>query len=285
MTGPLEHVLVAHAKDCFRSQEYLTSNWRSYGFLFEPSFDDACRESDQFIGILADSGARIEMLPEELCIGLDSIYVRDPLIACGPGFLSGSMGKELRRGEPASLASCLSSFGMQATSITDPSALIEGGDIVWLRPDVVAVGEGFRTNRSGIDALTAFCGDSVSDVIAVPAPYWNGADDVLHLMSMVSPLSTTHLLVHSRLMPVPFRQELLNLGFTLLEVPQEEYDILGCNVLALDESTCLVEMQNIKTIRMLSENGWRVLTYDGRNISQAGQGGPTCLTRPLKRSR
>jgi len=283
MTAPLRRVLVAHARDCFQSPPWLAAHWRSFGFRFEPDFDAACRESDQFIRILDDFGAQVEVLDPELCAGMDSLYVHDPVVACGTGFLLGRMGKPARRPETEAMMTKLDRLGMRPEAIENESALLEGGDVVWLRPELPAVGIGFRTNDAGADALEAFCGDSIEELVRVPLPWNEGPSDVLHLMSLVSPLSDDCLLVYSRLMPVFFRQRLEREGFRLLEVPPAEYDSLGGNVLALDNSTCLVEKGNTRTTEMLSSEGFDVLTYNGRNISLAGSGGPTCLTRPLVR--
>lgn len=283
MTAPLKRVLVAHAGDCFRTPAWLAANWQSYGFRFEPDYDAACAESDRFIGILREFGAQVDILEASLCTGIDSLYVHDPVVTCGPGFLLGRMGKAARRPETEAMETMLNQLSMGCQSIADDNALLEGGDVVWLRPELVAVGIGFRTNHAGADALAAFCGDTVDEVIRVPLPWDQGPSDVLHLMSLVSPLSKDCLLVHSRLMPVFFRQRLEWEGFRLLEVPIEEYDTLGSNVLALDQETCLIERSNTRTVGMLADEGFNVLTYEGRNISLAGSGGPTCLTRPLVR--
>jgi len=236
-----------------------------------------------FMGILQDFGAQVDVLPEEHCTGLDSLYVHDPVIAAGPGLLSAVMGKEARTPEAPAVSAHLRSLGLPVENITDPDALIEGGDVVWLRGDLPAVGIGFRTNAAGADFLEAFCGDSIRELVRVQLPWDNGPSDVLHVMSLVSPLSADTLLIHSRRMPVAFRQRLEAEGFRLIEVPEEEYATLGGNVLALDDRTCLIEMGNTQTIRLLTDLGFEVLTYNGRNISLAGSGGPTCLTRPLVR--
>ncbi|MDE2995511.1 MAG: arginine deiminase family protein [Bacteroidota bacterium] len=283
MTAPLQRVLVAHAGDCFRSPEWLAAHWREAQFLFEPDYDEACLESDRFIAILEDAGASVEIMDTDLCVGLDSLYVHDPVAACGPGLLLGRMGKETRKPEVEAMKTQLERLGLQPKAMQDESALLEGGDVVWLHPDLVAVGQGFRTNAAGLNELAAFCGDSVREVIPVSLPWWTGYGDVLHIMSLVSPLDEHHLLIHSRLMPVAFRQRLAEEGFTLLEVPASEYDSLGGNVLSLGNRTCLIEMHNVQTIRLLEDAGFRVLTYSGRHISLAGSGGPTCLTRPLLR--
>ena len=284
MTARLDRVLVAHARNCFQSQKHLSENWRPFGFAYEPDFDDACDESDGFIGVLERFGAKVEVLPKELCTGLDSLYVHDPVVTVDGGFVTVRMGKDLRKNEPQSIGKFLQDNDLKVTDFEAAGALLEGGDIVWLNPDLPAVGEGYRSNAEGIAELKRICGDSIQEVIPVSLPHWNGPADILHLMSMVSPLAHRKLLVYSRLLPVTFRNMLLDMEFELLEVPEDEYDSMGCNVLALDANTCLIEKGNVKTAALLSSSGFEVLTYSGKQISLAGGGGPTCLTRPLLRS-
>jgi N-dimethylarginine dimethylaminohydrolase len=102
-------------------------------------------------------------------------------------------------------------------------------------------------------------------------------------MSIISPLDADLALVHSPLMPVPFREWLLARGIELVEVAEAELDGLGCNVLALAPRRCLMAEGNPETRRRLEAAGCEVLTYDATEISLKGQGGPTCLTRPLVR--
>ncbi len=284
MTARLDRVLVAHARDCFRSQTHLSENWRPFGFAYEPDFDDACVESDEFMGVLKQFGVTVEVLPPELCTGLDSLYVHDPVVGVDGGFVTTRMGKDLREHEPRSIGKFLQDNDLNVSHFEAEGAILEGGDVVWLDPDLPAVGEGYRSNARGIAELKRICGDSIREVIPVSLPHWNGPTDILHLMSMLSPLARRKLLVYSRLLPVTFRNMLLDMEFELLEVPEDEYDSMGCNVLALDENTCLIEEGNVKTAALLSTSGFEVLTYHGKQISLAGGGGPTCLTRPLWRS-
>ena len=120
-------------------------------------------------------------------------------------------------------------------------------------------------------------------MVTVPLPHYRGPDDVFHLMSIISPLDADLALVHSPLMPVPFREWLLARGIGLVEVFEDELDTLGCNVLALGPRRCLMAEGNPETRRRLEAAGCEVLTYDATEISLKGQGGPTCLTRPLVR--
>jgi N-dimethylarginine dimethylaminohydrolase len=100
---------------------------------------------------------------------------------------------------------------------------------------------------------------------------------------MFSPLAGNTALVYSPLLPVPFRQVLLERGFVLVEVPDEEFESMGCNALALDPGRCLLLAGNPRTRRRIERAGIEVIEYSGNEISTRGSGGPTCLTRPVSR--
>jgi N-dimethylarginine dimethylaminohydrolase len=102
-------------------------------------------------------------------------------------------------------------------------------------------------------------------------------------MSIISPVDHDLAVVYSRLLPVPFRQWLLERGFGLIEVPDEEFETMGTNVLAIAPRRCIMLSGNPRTRAALERAGCEVLVYEGMEISVKGAGGPTCLTRPLMR--
>ena len=164
------------------------------------------------------------------------------------------------------------------------SGRLEGGDVCWLDDRTVAVGEGYRTNAEGIRQLRALLGDAVDEVIPIPLPHWTGPDDCLHLLSFISPVDHDLAVVYSRMMPVPFRQMLVARGIQLVEVPDEEYDSMACNVLAVAPRQCLMLSGNPVTQQRLEAAGATVMTFAGNDLCLKGGGGPTCLTRPIIRS-
>lgn len=119
--------------------------------------------------------------------------------------------------------------------------------------------------------------------ITVPLPHWTGPGDVLHLMSLISLVDTDLAVVYSRLMPVPFRNWVLERGYTLVEVPDEEFATQGSNVLALAPRVCVMVAGNPVTRARLEAAGATVLEFAGREIAEKGCGGPTCLTRAILR--
>jgi N-dimethylarginine dimethylaminohydrolase len=159
---------------------------------------------------------------------------------------------------------------------------LEGGDLIWLDERTLAVGRGYRTNAEGVRQLRTLVGQSVS-VIEVPLPHWHGQSDVMHLMSLISPIDRDLAVVYSRLLPVPFREWLLERGIHLVEVPDQEFETMGTNVLALAPRRCLMLAGSPLTRKALEQSGCEILEYEGSEISVKGAGGPTCLTRPLVR--
>ena len=282
--GRLTRVLLKHPREAFVSDETIAAQWRSLAFTAPPSLARAVDEYDAFVDILRTAGAEIDSLPASGTTNLDSIYVRDASIVCSRGAVLCRMGKRLRRGEPDAQKSTYRQLGIPIVGeIIEPGCL-EGGDVVWLDDRTIVVGHGYRTNAEGIRQLRAVLGESIDELIVVALPHWRGPGDVLHLMSLISPVDRDLAVVYSSLLPVPFREALLDRGYTLVEVPHDEFESMGTNVLALGPRECVMLAGNPKTRAALEQAGAHVVEYVGTEISVKGAGGPTCLTRPLARA-
>lgn len=281
--GRLMSVVVKHVRDAFVDDQTIASQWKRLNYTAPPDLARAIDEHERFIDILRSAGAAVQELPRDPKTTLDSIYVRDASIMSPNGPILCAMGKADRATEPAAQENAFDGFGVRvAGRITQPGTL-EGGDLIWLDERTLAVGRGYRTNADGIRQLRSIVGESV-DVIEVPLPHWRGQGDVMHLMSLISPIDRDLAVVYSRLLPVPFREWLLERGMQLVEVPDEEFETMGTNVLALGPRRCLMLAGNGRTRRAIDQAGGEVVEYDGNEISVKGAGGPTCLTRPLVRS-
>ncbi len=282
--GRLERVVVKRPREAFVSDEACAAQWKSLDFSAAPALARAAEEYEAFLRILQGAGAHVDFLPADDRTNLDSIYARDASIVCARGIILGRMGKRLRAGEPAAQKAAFRRLGVPiAGEITEPGCL-EGGDVVWLDDRTIAVGHGYRTNEEGILQLRSILADSIDAIIVVPLPHWRGPGDVLHLMSLISPVDSDLAVVYSPLLPVPFRQELIERGYALVEVPAAEFDTMGTNVLALGPRECVMLAGNPRTRGALERAGARVTEYAGDEISVKGAGGPTCLTRPLARA-
>ncbi len=275
MTGTLERVLVRPplAEDAAR--------WREYGWRAAPDHAAAAAEHEVFAGLLEDAGAEVVISRHDPG-NPDAIYVYDPVLVGREGVVLLRPGKEGRRTEPAALAAALEAAGVPVAGELDGSALAEGGDTLWLDETTLLVGIGYRTNEAAVAAFeTAFAG---VEVVAFDLPHWNGAGEVMHLMSFISPLDADLALVYPRLAPVRLMRLLAERGISVLEVPDEEFESQGSNVLALGPRRALALDGNPETRRRMEHAGVDVAVYRGDEISRKGDGGPTCLTRPLLRS-
>ena len=191
-------------------------------------------------------------------------------------------GKEGRLGEPAGIGASLEAAGVPIASRMAAPATVEGGDTVWLDHDTLLVGHGYRTGTAGIAALRSAFPDV--EVIALDLPHWVGASEVMHLMSLISPLDGDLAVVYPRIAPVRLMELLAERGIEIVEVPDEEFETMGSNVLALGPRRALALEGNDETRRRMEQAGVDVVTYRGDHISRLGDGGPTCLTRPLLRA-
>lgn len=279
----LRRVIVKHPDDAVRDAAAVAEEARALNYAGAPDLDRARTEYEAFLSLIAEVGADLLRLPRAGEAGLDSMYTRDASVASPHGMILASMGKAERCGEPAAQARAFAAWDIPIAGVIQPPGRLEGGDVLWLDDRIVAIGRGYRTNAAGIAQFRAILGDAVDEVIEVPLPHWRGPADVFHLMSIISPVDHRLAVVYSPLMPVPFRECLLDLGFTFVEVPDEEFDSMAANVLALAPGDCVMLAGNPRTRERLGQAGVRVRTYEGREISFKGGGGPTCLTRPVAR--
>jgi dimethylargininase len=275
MTGRLERVLVRPplAEDAER--------WRAYGWRGAPDVAAASAEHELFRRLLEAAGAEVVVSHHDPG-NPDAIYVYDPVLVGSAGAVLLRPGKEGRRSEPAAIATSLTDAGVPIAAELDEPAVVEGGDTVWLDAQTLLVGIGYRTNEAAVAALAdAFPG---VDVIAFDLPHWNGRGEVMHLMSFISPLAGDLALVYPRIAPVRLLELLAERDIEVVEVPDEEFESQGPNVLALGPRHALALDGNPETRRRMERAGVDVVVYRGEEISRKGDGGPTCLTRPLLRT-
>ncbi len=283
MVGQIKRVLVKHPSHAYINQESIGQQWKQLNYLSETDFEKACRDYDHFSQLLTDEGAVVDWLPVDTATGLDSIYTHDPVITTDQGVILCRMGKSARSSEPAAIESYCREMGIPILGRIKDGGLVEGGDVLWIDSKTVAVGVGYRTNAEGISQLSQLLHDSIDQVIPVPLPHWNGPAECLHLQSFISFVDVQKAVVYSKLMPVPFREYLINRGITLIEVPDEEYASMACNILATAPGRCIMIAGNPDTEQKLRGAGVHVITFDGGEICHKGAGGPTCLTRPIQR--
>ncbi len=283
MYKKLHTVIVKHPNEAFISQEHLKKEWERFNYIHEPDFSKAQHEFEQFLSIINEHVDHIEFLPASEHVGLDSLYAHDPVKFTKKGAIILKSGKKLRQPEAEVYKQFLIEKDIPILGELTGEAVADGGDLVWLDDRTLLIGRGYRTNDEAIRQIKEITKGLVDECIVVQLPHDQGEDECLHLMSLISIIDENLAVVYSRLMPVFLRQMLIKRGFELIEVPDEEYHRLGCNVLALAPRICMIVSGSPYTKRKLMDAGATVYEYEGNEISYLGTGGPTCLTCPVIR--
>ena len=279
----LASVYLKSAKNSFLSEEELSEHWETLQYLSKPNFKKSLEEYAAFQTFFIEKNISTSFFPINKKTKIDSIYCRDASIATDFGIIICNMGKQGRIHEPYAQ---LEAYKMNNVNILGEikfPGTLEGGDVAWLDQHTLAVGHTYRTNEEGISQLEGLLQPKGIEIIVVELPHYKGKSDVFHLMSILSPVDKNLAVVYSPLMPIKFRNELLERGFQLVEVPEQEFDSMGCNVLAVAPRDCLMVAGNPITRKLLEDAGASVHIYEGNEISVKGGGGPTCLTRPIDR--
>ena len=254
--------------------------WGAYGWRAAPDPVRAGEEHEALCLLLEEAGAEVVVSRHDAG-NPDAMYAYDPTLVGPNGAVLLRPGKEGRRTEPEATVPALEAAGVPVVGRLAAPACVEGGDTLWLDEETLLVGHGYRTNAAGIAALA----DAFPGVTVIPfdLPHWTGPGEVLHLMSYISPLDQDLALVYPRLAPVRLLELLAELEIETVSVPDEEFESMGSNVLALGSRRALALAGNDGTRRRMERAGVDVTVYRGDEISRKGDGGPTCLTRPLLR--
>jgi dimethylargininase len=274
MTAPLRRVLLRPP------QTGDLQFWREYGWRAEPDAAGIASEHEALCELLAGAGAEVVLAEAPVADDPDAIYVYDPVLIADDGAVLLRPGKAGRRGEPDALGMDLARAGVPVAARLDEPARAEGGDLIRLDERTLLVGLGYRTNRAGGDALAELTG---LDVVTFDLPHWRGEGEVMHLLSLLSPLAEDLVVAYRPLLPVRLAQMLAEREIEIVEVAKDEFESMGANVLALAPRVALVVEGNPSTRRRLERAGVEVIAYEGKELSK-GDGGPTCLTCPLLRT-
>ncbi len=275
MTAPLREVLVKRPGEPFGR----AFDDPAHGFLHPVDLALACRQHDAFADILVRLGVQVHELDAE-CGSPDLTYTFDPLLVADGGAIPLRPGKPNRSPEPAALEAWTLAHDIPTLGRIEAPGTIEGGDTFWLRPDLLCIGRTLRTNADGARQLGAIVG---GDVRVFDVPYWRGPAELIHLLSVISPVADDLAVVYLPLLPVGLWQLLGDLGIRTIAVPDEEFPTLGCNVLAVRPGVVVVAEGNPVTAAALADAGCEVHAYPASEVGINGSGGPTCMTRPILR--
>ena len=276
MTAPLREVLVKRPAAAFGA----AFDDPAHGYLHRVDLAAAQREHDALTQLLTDLGATVHELGEEH--DPDLTYTFDPVLVTDRGVLPLLPGKPNRVGEQAVIERWLNAHGVPTVGRIEGDGRAEGGDTFWLDEHTLCVGRTLRTNRAGVAQLEAILQPEV-EVEVLDVPYWKGAGELVHLMSVISPIADDLSVVYMPLLPCGLLEILLERDVRLVEVPDEEFLSLGCNVLAVGPGVAVMAEGNPIMRSRLEAAGAEVHAFPAGEVGVNGSGGPTCLTRPILR--
>lgn len=275
MTAPLREALVHRPGPAFG----VAFDNPAQGFLMPVDLATAQWEHDAHVDLLVQLGVQVHSLDVETDEP-DLVYTFDPLLVTDRGAIPLRPGKPNRRGEPTLVEAWTLAAGIPTIGRIEAPGTIEGGDAVWLRPDLLCIGRSLRTNDAGARQLADLVG---GDVRIFDLPYWRGPAELVHLLSVISPVTDDLAVIYPPLLPAGLWELLAELGVRTIAVPDDEFPTLGCNVLAVRPGVLIMAEGNPVTQVALEAAGCEVHTYPAAEIGINGSGGPTCLTRPILR--
>lgn len=280
MTAPLRRVALRRP-DAMISAD--AEAWH-YGETFDGG--QVRTEHAAFTDLVTASGAEIHWMDEPDSGNADAVFTFDASIMTPAGAVLMSPGKPLRHQEQELHRTFYRRVGIPVIGEITGEGRCEGGDTLWIDDRTLAVGRGYRTNQSGIEQLRRILGKQDIAVPSFDLPYHQGPAACLHLLSLISPVAERSALIHAPLMPVALVSLLESTGYRLLAAPDDEFVCSGglnLNVLATAPGQCIMIDGFPKTRRLLESAGVSVKTFSGRSLCIGGEGGPTCLTRPILR--
>ena len=272
-TAPLERALLCQPA----AGDFAAARWRA-----APDLDRLRRDHAAFAELLASLGVDVTVLPARAG-DVDACFAYDPILVTARGFVELRMRKPIRRKEPSHLAAALASMGVPQVGALAGAAAADGGDMLWLDEATLAVARGYRTNADAHEQLARLLAEEDATLERFDLPHAGGPDELLHLLSVVSPVADDLALVHEPLAPVTLLEALAERGVRRLPCHPDELDAQGCNVLAVRPGVVVAADTCPRTRRILERAGCEVHTYPARELNK-GEGGPTCLTLPVRRA-
>ena len=260
--------------------------WREkWGYEREPNLKAAQQEHDAFAQVLRDLGTEIHYIEGEgpdLC---DSVFAYDRAVITNKGAVVLRSGKPSRYPETELMAEGLRALGIPILLEMKLPMTADGGDFLWLRDDLVMIGQSYRTNATDHAEFIDLFASVGIEVKPAPIPYWTGPGDVMHLTSFISLVDEDLAVAHRKIMAVETVEFLKEHGVEFVDVSEEEFDMgLGANVLAVGPRKCVMLKDYPGVRRDLEAAGAEVHVFSGEELSHCMKGGATCMTLPLLRA-
>ncbi len=209
------------------------------------------------------------------------VFARDLALMTPEGAILARMATEQRAGEPRLAAEVLATLGIPILATPRGKARFEGPDALWVRPDVVMVAVGRRTNAEGYACVRRVLADQGVRCLKV-AVWWK----VQHLLGTVNLVDND--LVALLWPTVGVLRTLAELGIRAMDLSadrtlREELSAgRAHNFVTLAPRVILMPAGNPRTRAVLEAEGVEVIERDVSEYLKAA-GGIGCLTGVLGR--
>jgi len=248
----------------------------------EPDREQLLVQHAEFVRLRESTGAEVFVTaPEDELV--DAVYTHDPAIMTPFGAILLRMRKPVRSPEPEVMRTDFERLGVPVLGQLSDPAFSDGGDKVWLNARTLLVGRSYRTNAAALEQLSSLLSPHGVDVVGLDLPHYQGPEAVLHLMSVISPISHDLAVVYEHLAPVALIELLDERGIRRITVDEDEMLTQGANILAVAPGEVVLATGNDKVKAKLDAAGVKVHEFAGTEVAVKGDGGPTCLTQPLWR--
>jgi N-dimethylarginine dimethylaminohydrolase len=272
--GELKRVLVRRPA---LAGDWLGAGWRV------PDPVALARQHEHFVELLASLGCEVVVAPAVDGL-VDAVYMYDSSFVIGSGAVVLRSPKPNRVAEADAAAEALTVAGVPVVGRLTGEAHADGGDLFFLEDGTLIAGRTYRTNAEGHRQLAALLAAEGRSMLRADMAHDRGPDVCLHLMSVVSPIHEHLAVVFEPLAPVPLLEALAERGVRWIAVDEADYLAMGTNVLAVRPGVVVMVEGSPTTRRALEREGVEVHGFDGSELCHKGDGGPTCLTRPLWRA-
>lgn len=225
--------------------------------------DLAERQWEAYVDALQGFGWRIREVPT-LESAPDCVFIEDTVVVYRDLAVITRPGDDRRKSEVEAVEPVVRQLGYRVERILSPGTL-DGGDVLKIG-DVVYVGIGGRTNRSGADQFSAHLEPLGARIVCLPVT------KVLHLKSAVTALPDGTVIGWDPAIDdaTVFPQ--------FLSMPEES----GAHVVVIDDKTLLMATGAPQSAALLRNRGYEVVCVDISEYIKL-EGCVTCLSVRLRR--
>jgi N-dimethylarginine dimethylaminohydrolase len=267
-----------------------------FGILDKPDLKRVQEQNDNLVKVLKAEGVEVHYLnaPSPAHGPYSKVNpriwgTRDSGVVINGGAIISRMSLPWRKKDEVFWARRAVEIGCPILYTVNGNGTFEGGNVVWLDPKHVCIGQSVRTNADGIAQVSRIMKEvgGVEEVIVVPIPgylenlEWP-AGGWAHLDCIFGMADVDLGLIYPPGVPYFFIEKLMSYKVTLIEAPPEEAAKEACNILALAPRKFIMNAGCPTVRRKAEKEGADVIEIDLSEYVKSG-GAPHCMTGPLIR--